>query len=412
MQCHPIGVIEPLAGGRDDVVFDLDVLDQDLQHALGHGRFHLQQRRRAVAELLEGAIDGFEQIVGAVLGHLHVAVANDPKQVRASDLDAGEQLAEVHPDDVLQKGERLARRAGRRAMRDRHEARQARRHLHARELRPPAVADDDREVLAAAGNQRKRVTRIEGQRRQQRKDLRPEVRRQESPRRVGELVGLENPDAVLGERRAQTVVPARGLIAHHHGRPLADGGQLLGHRHAVDRDLLEAGAPLLEQRRHTNHEEFVEVRADDGQELHALQQRMVVVERLIEDSLVELQPAQLAVAVQRWIVEIGGRDEPGSWRLDSSANIVIPFLNGATFVTRNLQNRVVPLDPPTARRSINGPSRTRASAVWTIGRIAAVVGDPLVAHRAEISAALPPRRHDRRHDHDGQRAPDCDPDAT
>ena len=259
-----------------------------------------------MAQLFQGPVDGLQQIVGAVLGHLHVAVANDTKQVRTNDLDPGKQLAKVHPDDVFQKGEGVTRRAGRRGVRDRHEPGQDRRHLHPRELRPAAVADDDREVLAAPGNQRERVARIEGEWRQQRKNLRPEVRRQESPRRIGELVGFEDPDAVLGQLRAQTVVPARGLIAHHAGRTLADGHQQLGHRHPVDRDLFEAGAPLLEQRRDAHHEELVEVRGDDGQELHPLQQRMVVVQRLIEDPLVELQPAHLAVAVQRWVMEIGG----------------------------------------------------------------------------------------------------------
>ena len=46
---------------------------------------------------------------------------------------------------------------------------------------------------------------------------------------------------------------------------------------------------------------------DDRQELHALEQRMVVVERLIEHALVELQPAQLPIAVQRRVVEGDGR---------------------------------------------------------------------------------------------------------
>ena len=37
---------------------------------------------------------------------------------------------------------------------------------------------------------------------------------------------------------------------------------------------------------------------DDGEKLHALEQRMIVLDRLVEHALVELQPAQLAVDVE------------------------------------------------------------------------------------------------------------------
>ena len=73
-----------------------------LQHALRHVGFDLQQRQRAVAQLLEAAVDGFEQVVGLVLLDHHVGVADDAEQVRAFDLRAGEQLLDVAADDVLE----------------------------------------------------------------------------------------------------------------------------------------------------------------------------------------------------------------------------------------------------------------------------------------------------------------------
>jgi hypothetical protein len=45
------------------------------------------------------------------------------------------------------------------------------------------------------------------------------------------------------------------------------------------------------------HEELVEVRREDGEELEALQQGSAVVESLGQDAAVELQPAEVAVQV-------------------------------------------------------------------------------------------------------------------
>ena len=49
------------------------------------------------------------------------------------------------------------------------------------------------------------------------------------------------------------------------------------------------------QRRHADHEELVQVRAEDGEELHALEQRHARILRLLEHAPVELEPGQLAV---------------------------------------------------------------------------------------------------------------------
>ena len=52
---------------------------------------------------------------------------------------------------------------------------------------------------------------------------------------------------------------------------------------------------LLAQPGHADHEELVQVRREDRQELHPLQQRIVRVLGLFQHARVELQPAQLAV---------------------------------------------------------------------------------------------------------------------
>jgi hypothetical protein len=49
-----------------------------------------------------------------------------------------------------------------------------------------------------------------------------------------------------------------------------------------------------------SHEELVEVRAEDRQELHPLEQRVALVERLAQHAGVEVEPAQLAVDEELW----------------------------------------------------------------------------------------------------------------
>ena len=85
------------------------------------------------------------------------------------------------------------------------------------------------------------------------------------------------------------------LLVDLRERAAADRRQLLLGGQAVDRDVFDAGAELLEDGRDAHHEELVEVGAGDGQELDALEQRMRRVLRLRQHALVERQPAQLAI---------------------------------------------------------------------------------------------------------------------
>ena len=62
-----------------------------------------------MTELAKRPVDRLEQVVGAVIRHFHVGVANHPEQVRVGELDAGEELTEVRANDVLEKREGRAR---------------------------------------------------------------------------------------------------------------------------------------------------------------------------------------------------------------------------------------------------------------------------------------------------------------
>jgi len=102
-------------------------------------------------------------------------------------------------------------------------------------------------------------------------------------------------DAVLLERGAQRVVPAGVEIAHLLARHLVDRGERLGRGHAVGLARGDARLRLLAQTGDADLEELGEVRIHDRQELHALEQRIAGVLRLLEDAAIEREPGELAI---------------------------------------------------------------------------------------------------------------------
>ena len=110
-----------------------------------------------------------------------------------------------------------------------------------------------------------------------------------------------------GELRPQRVGPAQGLLVEHLPRPRPDERELLFGRQAVGRDVFAVRAHLFLQHGDANHEELVEVGADDGEELDAFEDRVPAIARLVEDPFVEGQPAELAVQIERRRIERGSR---------------------------------------------------------------------------------------------------------
>ena len=78
--------------------------------------------------------------------------------------------------------------------------------------------------------------------------------------------------------------------------PLADPLKPLAHitrsRHRIGFVLHLRIAP---KQAYALHVELVQIGAEDGEELHALEQRRALVQRLVQDAAVELEPAQVAV---------------------------------------------------------------------------------------------------------------------
>ena len=182
-----------------------------------------------------------------------------------------------------------------------------RRHLDDAEPRlvPLVLArEHDAEVEALVAHVRERVPGVDRDRREDREDLVVEAL-VEGGELVGrELVGLDEhrrrraASAGMSSAFQQLVLRVDELVGAR-----ADRGELLVRRQPVGRQLVDLARELLLEAGDAHHEELVEVRGDDREELEPLESGTRRVVCLGEDARVELEPGELAVQVERGRVE-------------------------------------------------------------------------------------------------------------
>ncbi len=88
---------------------------------------------------------------------------------------------------------------------------------------------------------------------------------------------------------------------------LGNARQRLMRLQTIGAGLLAGEGDALLQPGHANLEELVEVAGEDQQELQPFQQRIGLVQRLLQHADIELQLGKLAVDVQRAVIQIGHR---------------------------------------------------------------------------------------------------------
>ena len=109
---------------------------------------------------------------------------------------------------------------------------------------------------------------------------------------------------MLGQRRAQSAFEAVGQPPAQLEHALADQGDRLGGDTPVLAGVLDARVDLVVQAGDANHVVLVEVGRVDRAELDALEQRTRLVLGELQHAVVEVQPGQLAVDVQRGVVAV------------------------------------------------------------------------------------------------------------
>jgi hypothetical protein len=235
--------------------------------------------------------------------------AEHPEHVSPFDHRSRKQRRRLVADHVFEERERhCAGRAGRSGG-QRHQPRDRGGKLDAHVPPAAAVADRQEQVQRAARDGRAFMARFAGERGQRWRDVPCEEPCEVRALRYGPLVALEDVDVHAAQRGTQVVPDVRLILEHplrppQHLKQVAPPGRVSG----------QPGAfrwRSSQRRRHPNHEELVQVRRRDGQELDAFEEGMGRIARLRQDAVVELEPAQLTVEIQRRIPEVRRRRTPG-----------------------------------------------------------------------------------------------------
>ncbi len=118
------------------------------------------------------------------------------------------------------------------------------------------------------------------------------------------VTAADEPDLVIGQLRQQHFIEYRILATDLLVHQLGDPRQSLVWLQAVGTRLFAGERDLLLQTGDTNLEELIEVAGKDKQELEPLEQRVGLVQRLLQHTDIELQLRQLTVDIKAAVVQV------------------------------------------------------------------------------------------------------------
>ena len=160
---------------------------------------------------------------------------------------------------------------------------------------PCPVADEHRQAQRQRRDVRKRLAGADGERRQHGIDLLLEPRCELDQLLLGELLHPGDDDPLARERRAQVAAPEPRLPLVQRLHALADLRERRARRPAVLGPDVQPGGSLVEQARDSHPEELVQVRREERAVLDPLQERLALVERLLEHARAPVDPRELAI---------------------------------------------------------------------------------------------------------------------
>ena len=288
--------------GRQTVDF-VDADTQLVREQLGQeraglvGDFQADRRPETTAQQL--LFHGVEQVFGVVFLNVDVFVTGDTEGTCLLDDHAREQRFKVRDDEVLHGDEAITLLLGFLIghVVHRNQAVEVVRDLHAGEVGLAAgrVLHQYGEVQRTTGNVGERVGRIHRERGEHGEHLLAVVAGETLLLLGGELIPAQQHHMFLGQRRQDVIDHVVGVLVLQGVRLVADGAQLLAWAQSGSGRNRDAGVDTAFETGHANHEELIEVIGEDRCEVGALQQRLILVLGKLQDSLVELQPAQFTV---------------------------------------------------------------------------------------------------------------------
>ena len=156
----------------------------------------------------------------------------------------------------------------------------------------PEQFEGDRK--AEIGDEWKWMRRIDGKRRQDRKNMGQEMLAQPFRFRLVEIRRIDQRYSRALQLLAQ-LAPAALLFRRQKVYALADLGKLFGRRKPVLGWRRDSGAHLAAKTGNPHHEEFVEIVGGNRQKPQLFEQGMIAVRGLQQDPPVEFEPGQFAV---------------------------------------------------------------------------------------------------------------------
>jgi hypothetical protein len=157
------------------------------------------------------------------------------------------------------------------------------------------VVKDHPERRRQVRHERERVARIDGERRQHREHAGAKVLVGLGLLRIGQVVPAEQVNTLGGQPRNERPGVILVLLPQHWQDRVANPSERLRRRQPVRRLRDHAAQALPLEPADALHEVFVQVRREDLDEADPFQQRVALIERLVEHPTVKLQPAQVAV---------------------------------------------------------------------------------------------------------------------
>ena len=241
--------------GFVEVVFaELQFLFEKTHDAIVGPRTDLEPHHAGKAPLAQLLLNLLEQVLGVLVVTLGFGVAGDAERQNLENFHARKQVVEIVGDDVLQRDEAAGRA-------ETEELSAELGHFHAREERFALTrsAQQHSQRHRHVGDEGKAVPRINGKRRENRKDVAAIPAFSIDALGVGEFVPAQKVDRFALELRQQQLAKGasgeRGLLKH----ALADQNKLLLRRERFPRRASNASVNLPTQSADALHKKLVEV---------------------------------------------------------------------------------------------------------------------------------------------------------
>ena len=280
--------------------FELQFIAQEIADHARRRSGQFQTNSRPFSALLQALFD-FHQEVFRIIINIQVSVASDAERFDFQNIAAQEESFCISGDDVFQEEELMAFMllAGRRnAVRDLDDAVDDRRRDRQDSCLDRAVplfaAQEDGQIQVQAGQKRKRMAGIDGHRRDDRVDFPSKEAFQPQPLIIIEGIDTDEVQAMILQLLLDIFIVAI-LVADQFMDHRLDGLELFLRRHAGNVDVLDPTFDEVLDAGDTDHEEFIQIRCSDGNEIQLFQQRVGWDDSFAQDPFIEFDPCTFTI---------------------------------------------------------------------------------------------------------------------